>query len=109
MAHSASHSIARNEQMNRINRSVHDIHANIVLSKESLRHQLAMAKYQARREIDLRIAQKAHVIDLNRVDEIERVGIIARRKQHSKCLTLLLIGQFVCTYIAIGLLFCLFL
>jgi len=111
MAHSASHSIARNHRMNR---SVNDIHSNIVLSKESLRHQLAMAKYQARREIDLHIAQKERLevkpIDINtHFDDIERVRIIARRKKHSICLNCLMVGQIACTYIALGLLYCLFL
>ena len=114
MAHSASHSIARNEQMYRINRSVNDIHANLVLSKESLRHQLAMAKYQARREIDLRIAQKERLevkpIDIDtHVDDIERVRLIVRRKKQSAFLNCLIVGQIACTYIALGLLYCLFL
>jgi len=51
MAHSVSHSIARFDRMNRPN----------LLSKDSLRHHIAMAKYQARREIDLQIAERERV------------------------------------------------
>ena len=112
MAHSVSHSIARNEHFHRMNRSVNDIHANLVLSKESLRHQLAMAKYQARREIDLRIAQKerleAKPIDTQvdtHFDDIERVRIIARRKKDHGVSACLLGIQFICLCTSIILLF----
>lgn len=99
MAHSVSFA-----HMNRVN---HSYVPSIVLSKESLRHQLAMAKYQARREMDLRVAQKVDTLQ-ERKAHLERVGIIARRKKHTACLTLLIIGQIACAYIAVGLFFCLF-
>jgi len=42
----------------RMNRTMDDIHSQLRSTKDVLRHELAMAKYQARREMDLRIAQK---------------------------------------------------
>ena len=54
--------------------------------KENLRHQLAMAKYQARREIDLRVEQKVlqlkhDALRKSRTIELQRVEQQIHRKK----------------------------
>jgi len=79
-----SYSVAH---MGHIYRAVDDSNND---KKEIMRHRLAMAKYQARREIDLRIAQKVRELDLERV----RQQIL--RKKDSALAGYVIIAEFVC-------------
>jgi hypothetical protein len=56
------------------------------VENENLRHQLAMAKYQARREIDLRVEQKVlqlkqDALRKTRTIELQRVEQLIRRNK----------------------------
>jgi len=58
MAHSVSHSFARMEIAERINRKVADLSANMEHKKTVMHHRLALAKMEARQDIELRIAKR---------------------------------------------------
>jgi hypothetical protein len=75
-----AHSVARLHQMERFNHKV--IHSDT--TKERLRNHLDMVKYEARRDIDLRIAQK--VFELKKAQherDLQRVRLHINRAKDS--------------------------
>ena len=74
MAHFASHSIARMEYAERVNRKVADLSANLEHKKAVMQNRLAVAKMEARQEIELRIAK--------RTQELSNTAAIMRRQRN---------------------------
>ena len=74
MAHFASHSIARMEYSDRVNRKVADLSANLEHKKAVMQNRLALAKLEARQEIDARIAKRAY--------ELSNTSAIMRRQRN---------------------------
>lgn len=74
MAHFASHSIARMEYAERVNRKVADLSANLEHKKAVMQNRLAIAKMEARQEIELRIAK--------RTQELSNTAAIIRKQRN---------------------------
>ena len=74
MAHFASHSIARMEYSERVNRKVADLSANLQHKKAVMQNRLAVAKMEARQEIELRIAK--------RTQELSNTAAIIRKQRN---------------------------
>jgi hypothetical protein len=74
MAHFASHSIARMEYAERVNRKVADLSANMEHKKAVMQNRIAIAKMEARQEMDARIAK--------RVYELSNTSAIIRKQRN---------------------------
>jgi hypothetical protein len=73
MAHFASHSLARMEYAERVNRKVADL-SNMEHKKAVMQNRIAIAKMEARQEIDARIAK--------RVYELSNTSAIIRKQRN---------------------------
>ena len=74
MAHFASHSLARMEYAQRVNRKVDDLSATMEHKKAVMQNRLAIAKMEARQDIDARIAK--------RVYELSNASAIIRKQRN---------------------------
>jgi len=87
MAHSVSHSIARMEFAERVNRKVADLSATMEHKKAVMQNRLAIAKMEARQEIEARIAKRTH--------ELSNTSAIIRRHKDSDVAGYALLTQMV--------------
>jgi Zn-dependent M16 (insulinase) family peptidase len=99
MAHFASHTIARMEYSERVNRKVADLSANLEHKKAVMQNRLALAKLEARQDIEARIAKR--VDDLSNEKTMKFIRAQFQRNKDSSIAGYAMLTQMAlfCAYI----------
>jgi hypothetical protein len=100
MAHFASHSLARMEYAQRVNRKVADLSATMEHKKAAMQNHLAIAKMEARQDIDARIAKR--VYELSNEKTLKFIRAQFQREKDSSIAGYAMLTQITlfCAYIA---------
>jgi hypothetical protein len=99
MAHFASHSLARMEYAERVNRKVADL-SNMEHKKAVMQNHLAIAKMEARQDMDARIAKR--VYELSNEKTLKFIRAQFQREKDSSIAGYAMLTQITlfCAYIA---------